>query len=152
MKENQKTMTKNKKGFTLVELLIVISIIGILAGLGLSSYPKAQKQARDGKRKADLEQIRSALEIYRSDCKTYPATVSVVWGQPLVGAGVCAGNTYMAQVPKDSLSPTYGYKYKFWNKNQYCLCAYLETGGIVGSCNCDGNCGSASCNYKLSNP
>lgn len=63
---------KKRKGFTLIELLVVISIIGILATVGIASFSKAQKSARDGKRKTELTQIASALEMYRADNGKYP--------------------------------------------------------------------------------
>lgn len=51
-----------KKGFTMIELLVVISIIGILAALALVSFTSSQKQARDSQRKSDLRQYSTALE------------------------------------------------------------------------------------------
>lgn len=53
-----------KKGFTLVEMLVVISLIGILAALALVSFASTQKQARDTQRKSDLRQYQNALEAY----------------------------------------------------------------------------------------
>jgi prepilin-type N-terminal cleavage/methylation domain-containing protein len=63
-----------KKGFTLVELLTVIGIIGVMTGAALFLInPVAQlNKSRDAKRKADLQQIRAALELYRSDYGHYP--------------------------------------------------------------------------------
>lgn len=55
-----------KKGFTLVEMLVVISLIGILAALALVSFSSSQKQARDTERKSDLRQYQTALENYAS--------------------------------------------------------------------------------------
>jgi len=53
-----------QKGFTLVELLVVISVIAILTSLVSISLASAQKQARDTTRKSDLSQYRSSLEMF----------------------------------------------------------------------------------------
>lgn len=50
------------KGFTLIELLVAISILAILAVIGVSIFAGAQRNARDGKRKADIDQIARAIE------------------------------------------------------------------------------------------
>jgi len=62
-----------KSAFTLIELLIVISIIAILVAAATVSWSTAQKKARDGKRKSDLKSIQQALEIYIEENETYPA-------------------------------------------------------------------------------
>ena len=63
-----------KKGFTLIEMLVVISLIGILAALALVSFSSAQKQARDTSRRSDLKQYQSALEIYGNQASgLYPS-------------------------------------------------------------------------------
>ena len=54
-----------KKGFTLIELLIAVSIIAILISIGVVSYGSVNKRSRDAKRKGDIEQLRSGLEMYR---------------------------------------------------------------------------------------
>ncbi len=62
-----------KKAFTLLELLVVIGIIGILVGLGTTSYSTAQKKARDSKRKADLKAFQNAMEqCYSVNSYAYP--------------------------------------------------------------------------------
>lgn len=146
-------MKKNKTGFTLIELLVAMTIMAVLMGISLVSYQGSKKSARDGKRRADLEQIRSALEIYRSDCKTYPATGLVVSGAALVGAGSCAGNTYMEKVPTDPGSCSYYYRNT--GSNSYVLCTSLETGGTTldSHCAAPAACGtSCTCNYGAANP
>ena len=66
---------KTKKGFTLIELLVVVAIIGLLASVVLASLNTARAKGRDAKRLADLEQIRSALQLYWTDNGgTYPST------------------------------------------------------------------------------
>ena len=59
---------KNKippqKGFTLVELLVVISVIGLLASVVLVSFPASTKKGRDSKRVQELKQIQTALRLY----------------------------------------------------------------------------------------
>ena len=55
-------MVKSKSGFTLIELLVVIAIIAILATIGALVYTGLQKNARDAKRKVDIESIASSME------------------------------------------------------------------------------------------
>ena len=61
-----------KKGFSLIELLIVIAIIGVLEVVVIFVYVNAQKSSRDVQRKTDLNKIASALEMWYSDKKSYP--------------------------------------------------------------------------------
>src|SRR3989344_604929 len=61
------------KGFTMIELLVVIVIIAIMASIAIFGVQGARESGRDAKRKADLANIQSALELFRSDCTDYPA-------------------------------------------------------------------------------
>src|SRR5689334_22004949 len=97
----RKSNSHKNSGFTLIELLVVISIIAILVGLSIFGLQGARESSRDAKRKADLEQIRSGIEIYRADCNTYPVgsgNASSVLGSALMGddsSTSCAStNTY----------------------------------------------------------
>jgi prepilin-type N-terminal cleavage/methylation domain-containing protein len=58
-------LKKVKKGFTLIELLVVIAIIGVLAGLVIVRIGNASINARDSKRKAAVDQIKTAIEQYK---------------------------------------------------------------------------------------
>lgn len=150
------------EGFTLIELLVVLSIFGILIGLTLFGIGGARESSRDGKRKADIELIRSGIEIYRADCNQYPsgsgdpATVLATGGTSLVGddstASCLSSNTYLGQIPTDPRDPNSSYRY-FSDGTTYEICAVLEQGS--GSVTCGGSsaCGSeTNCNYKVTNP
>jgi len=56
-----------RQGFTLLELLIVIAIIGILISIGVVSYGAAQKKSRDSRRMSDLKAVQAAFEQYSAD-------------------------------------------------------------------------------------
>ena len=60
-----------RKGFTLLEIIIVVVILGVVAGLGLNSYSKIIREARINAAKMNLAQIYAALEIYHFKNKTY---------------------------------------------------------------------------------
>lgn len=68
---NPQPITHNQQqnqGFTLLELLVVISIIAMLITIGLSSFSTAQRKGRDAKRKSDIKEIQNSLEQYYSVC------------------------------------------------------------------------------------
>lgn len=64
---------KDLKGFTLVELMVVVTIIAFLAIIGIASFTTVQKNARDGRRRADIQAIATALESNRTAAGKYPA-------------------------------------------------------------------------------
>lgn len=66
-----KNITKHA-GFTLIELLVVTTIIIVLTTIGLVSYQRATINSRNAKRMTDLETIRQALVLYRTDAGCYP--------------------------------------------------------------------------------
>lgn len=69
---------KNKKGFTLVELVVVIAILGILAGIAVPRFMDATATARGAKVIADLRTIDSAATMYYAKEGSYPATVAAM--------------------------------------------------------------------------
>lgn len=71
---------KNIKAFTLVELIIVISIIALLSTIGITTYSSVQKDARNIRRKADLKEMKTALEAYKAKNGDYPTTAGAWYG------------------------------------------------------------------------
>jgi general secretion pathway protein G len=153
----------NSRGFTLIELLVVISIIGILVALSIFGLQGAREASRDAKRKGDLEQLRSGLEIYRADCNKYPtgsgnaAFVLATSGTALAGDGssisCSSANTYISQIPTDPVSPERVYVYSSPDGVTYEICTSLEQ-ITTGTLSCGGisSCGGSPCNYKVANP
>src|SRR3989338_7674869 len=66
--------TMKRRGFTYLELLVSIAIISILAAASLYFFIGAQADSRDARRKSDLAQLQLALEAYKADYNTYPAS------------------------------------------------------------------------------
>jgi len=66
--------TREKKGFTLIEVLVVMTIIAVLVAIGLPNYLGARQRARDAKRKAELREFKIALRLYYNDYAQYPAS------------------------------------------------------------------------------
>lgn len=78
-------MKQSKSGFTIVEIMIVVLVIGILASIVIVSYNQVQARSRDSKRKADVSNMIKALEIYYGDNGSYPiasttnSSVGSIW-------------------------------------------------------------------------
>lgn len=69
-------LKKRSEGFTIVELLIVIVVIGILAALVLNTFQGVQARARDTERKTDINAIHTQLEVFYNDNGYYLATAA----------------------------------------------------------------------------
>ena len=81
---------KDDKGFTLIELMIVVVIIGILASLAQPMFKKAVVKAREASLKEDLFNLRNVIDQYYADNSSYPNSLD-----DLVSKG------YMRSIPKD---------------------------------------------------
>ncbi|MFH0776008.1 MAG: prepilin-type N-terminal cleavage/methylation domain-containing protein [Patescibacteria group bacterium] len=102
---------RNPKGFTLVELIIVIMIIGILAATLLPKVMGAPAKARDAAREADFNAISTALEMYFADNDKYPDAAANL-GTTLVSGG------YLKSALKDPTnSAAYVYVYCTASRN-----------------------------------
>lgn len=148
-------MLKNtrKQGFTLIEILVAATIIAVLVTIGIVSYASINKRSRDSKRKSDLEQVRSALEMFRSDNGYYPDAGAGNWAQAS-NLSTTLVATYMPAVPSDPSTGTYYYKATAKSGASYygyCVCGSLETGGGTNLCSSVTTL-PAECNYGLKSP
>lgn len=146
-----------RSGFTLIELIVTVTIISVLVAAGAVSYTSVTRRSRDAKRRSDVEQLRSALEMYRADFGYYPSTGGGGWtGAPNLGTDLVT--TYMAAIPADPKGPTFTYRFRATNLSGvnyfgYCLTAYLETTDETDSCTPDNSAQpSGSFMYGVKNP
>lgn len=133
------------KGFTLVELLVVISIIGLLSTLAVVSLGSARSRARDARRISDIKQIQTALELHFADQGIYPVEATAITlgvdntTDTLTDSGFenssspTGGSTYMGQVPANFDSPADidDYEYQSADGTTYALTFELE-GNVAG--------------------
>jgi len=123
------------QGFTFVELLVVVTIIAILTTIGVANYSVVNKKSRDNKRKADLEQIRAALEIYRSDVGSYPPNPLPDCGEALIDGD----STYMDPIPCDPKNEgLFVYSYDQITDYTYQLSVPMEIDDDTGTCGTGG--------------
>jgi general secretion pathway protein G len=138
-----------RQGFTMVELLVVSTIIVLLASAAFVSYSTINRNSLDARRKADLEQIRSAIEMYRSNNGSYPTTLTIscaTAGDSFASDGI----TYLGKIPGDPKCATYAYYYTA-TADDYTLAAELEGSDPgCGSAPGGSSCGASNpCNYCL---
>lgn len=139
--------TSKQQGFTLIELIVSVTIIAVLTIVGTVSFSGTNKSARDSRRMADLENIRIALELYRQGTgSSYPADIDQVKAYLIP--------TYIKEVPKDPKK----YEYTYISTGlAYNLCAQVEDVGSTNTINgdvCGFNIGDVGFVgfYKVTNP
>lgn len=142
------------KGFTIVELLIVIVVIGILAALVISTFAGAQARARDVQRKTDIKAIAKALEVHHVNKGSYTLPENICTDTSYGAFDTCGGvagatgdwdvnsdlrdlvtDKSFSALPKDPINNTsfyYSYEPHSIAANGidgYDLCARMETEG-----------------------
>jgi len=137
-------MNKNN-GFTLIEILVVATIIVLLTATAAVTYSTLLKQSRDAKRKTDLEQVRAALEMYRSNNDEYISTSRNYNCANAAFNYLTTPTKYIESMPTDPKSDSNYYYRCNVSGDDYTIGAYLETVSTPGTC---GNCfGTTPCTY-----
>ncbi len=147
------------RGFTLIEILVVIGIIAILSGIVMAKLGGSSANTRDAKRQADLKMLGVALEVYFNQNGSYPVCSTSPYTQSGSDAGMACLKAALSTVglpdmPKDPKYPAMFYQYDNWCRaptpdgtHQYRLWASTEgpaqglqykwwTDNFVGSTNC----------------
>lgn len=162
-----------KSAFTLIELLVTVSIVALLSGLVIINIFGNLAKARDAKRKNDLREIKTALEIYYNLTNMYPSSMNSSWppqfngNETISGCGSLSNPTpdqcpwgspwtqdnvtYMGQVPRDpTASQSYYYRRASGGRLSYLLIAKLERSFDPDIVSSQSNCEDASQGYTFS--
>lgn len=161
------------RGFTLVELMIVMIIMGILVVVGVGNFTSSQKKSRDTKRKNDIRQVALSLEAYVNDKGSYPrgdglgnilgcvpdGVTACTWGQ--IFQADTNGAVYMISLPLESKGNR-RYMYVSTDGSYYQLYTRLENtldsdiprdaqdkARVFSDLDCSSDGSNAYCNYAV---
>lgn len=129
---------RKQRGFTLIEIMVVVVIIGMLATLILPKVLGRQDEAFVAKAKSDIRAISSSVKLYKLDNFKYPAALS-----ELVSGGA-KGRGYLDKVPKDPWGSEYQYanpgthlEFDVWSVGADGTAGGVDTGQDIGNWNMD---------------
>lgn len=128
-----------KKGFTLVELLVVVAIIAILISIVVANIRSAKEKARDDRRMSDMRTLQNALGLYQINKGQYPIYDGLITG--IIDSDVMStaliGEMVIKTIPLDPINKeaggiSYIYSYKSENGSTHEIKFCLETNTIQG--------------------
>ncbi len=109
----------SRRGFTIVELLVVVAIIAILSAVAIASLVSSRAKGRDARRMADLNEVKNALDLYYDSYLTYPATgVGPAYALPTA----LQTSGYMARLPGTVQGIAYHYMAIDGSATPFTLC------------------------------
>ncbi len=106
-----KSMRWNARGFTLIELMIVVAIIGILASIAVPLYANIVARARIAKAQADIRSLVTAVSMYQSHMSVYPAALTTLTAVATSPSNITAG-PFMGSIPSPP-SSAWGAAYSY---------------------------------------
>jgi general secretion pathway protein G len=108
-----------KRAYTLVEIMTVVGIIGMITAIAVPNYFRAQRRASENALRTNLAVVRSAVEAFRLDCGSHPATLASLTATTAPATGIVNTNNgtqsitasewrgpYLRIVPTDPISGT----------------------------------------------
>lgn len=132
------------KGFTVLEVLIVLAVFGLLVTLAVLSLNSARARTRDAQRLSDISVLRNGLSMYFSEKATFPVTAGLFLGQPGANADVFTSDGFVARdaarppiyLNRVPMGPTANeYYYYHGGPNGYSLRFKTESETILGKAN-----------------
>jgi general secretion pathway protein G len=111
MPDRSNVERESERGFTLIEMMIVVAIIAILVSVLVPNFMRARAQAQTAACEANLKEIATALELYQTDHESYPNVTS----ETQVTSSEANLGPYIRQTPIDPVAPTGFYEYSVTN-------------------------------------
>jgi len=131
---------RSNKGFTIIEMLIVLAIIAMLSSIAMSLFSESKAKARDSKREEDMKDVQNGINLYATNNQTYPiCDEAVIDGESDCLSSALIGSGFMKGVSTDPLGRGTGsscggdkreYCYVSIDGLSYILKYSLETDGI----------------------
>jgi prepilin-type N-terminal cleavage/methylation domain-containing protein len=145
-----------ERGFTLIEILIVITIVGIIIAIVIANLEAARSRSRDSKRISDISEVQLILAAYLNTYGTYPNSASSRLSSdafPALVAGINSSKNTPHINSSISTDPTNTYPYVYYyfsNGSTYCLAAVLENQSAYVDQSLNGVTNGVDCSLDLS--